>query len=334
MNANGLLHPTDLGILLSYRCTSECAHCIYNCGQQWKDWISKEDLRLALETASQNWGERLQVHLTGGEVFLNFSLLLAGVRMAAELGIAVYAETNAVWCVDDDLVEQRLSALHDAGMRALLVSCSPFHAASVPLERTLRAIEIGVNVFGPAGVAIYTIDWLERIARIDVEQAVPLQQFIERYGEQRSGRMFWDDYGLVAGGRAGYALGHLKARHQPKDFRDESCRWELLYANHSHFDLYGNFIPSFCGGLSLGSWKNLPELRAAYRANKAPPLITALLVDGPYGLYMLARDEWNYQPLRGGYADKCHLCVDVRKHLAHSGATYPDLQPLRYYQDL
>lgn len=334
MNANGLLRPTDLGIILSYRCTSGCAHCIYNCGEQWKDWMTRETLHSALQAAKDEWGERLQVHLTGGEVFLNFSLLLSGVRSAAQLGIPVYAETNAIWCVDDDLVEQRFTALREAGMRAVLVSCSPFHAASVPLERTLRAIEVGVNVFGPAGVVIYTIDWLERIARINVEQTVSLEQFIQRYGEQRSGRLFWDEYSLVAGGRAGYNLGHLKLRHPPKDFRDESCRWELLYANHSHLDLYGNYIPSFCGGLSLGSWHDLAALRAAYQQSRTPPLITSLLVDGPYGLYLLARDEWNYQPLRGGYADKCHLCVDVRKHLAQAGATYPDLQPAGYYQGL
>ena len=139
MPLNGLLHPTDLGILLSYRCTSGCAHCVYNCGQEWKDWMHPRDLRSALRTAKSEWPENLQVHLTGGEVFLNFALLLSGVRAAADLDIPIYAETNAVWCVEDDLVEQRFTALREAGMRALLVSCSPFHAATVPLIRTLRA---------------------------------------------------------------------------------------------------------------------------------------------------------------------------------------------------
>lgn len=334
MPLNGLLHPTDLGILLSYRCTSGCAHCVYNCGQEWKDWMHPRELRTALQTAKSEWPEKLQVHLTGGEVFLNFALLLSGVRAAAELGIPTYAETNAVWCVDDTLVEQRFTTLREAGMGALLVSCSPFHAATVPLIRTLRAIEIGLNVFGPAGVVVYTTEWLERIARLDVESTVALDKFIQRYGEQRAGRLFWDDYGLVAGGRAGYHLGYLKKRHPPKDFRDESCRFELLYANHSHFDLYGNFIPSFCGGISLGSWQELTTLRKNYSTGKAPPLITALLVDGPYGLYLQARDEWGYPLLPGGYADKCHLCVDVRKHLVRAGANFPELQPVQFYAGL
>ncbi|MFW9878612.1 MAG: ATP-binding protein [Candidatus Thorarchaeota archaeon] len=26
------LRPTDLGLILSYHCQSECAHCVYNCG--------------------------------------------------------------------------------------------------------------------------------------------------------------------------------------------------------------------------------------------------------------------------------------------------------------
>jgi hypothetical protein len=334
MSNNGKLCPTDVGIILSYRCTSGCAHCVYNCGEHWKEWMQPQALRAALEAVSAEWGDRVQVHLTGGEVFLNFALLLAGARLAAELGIPIYAETNAVWCVDDDLVRQRLQALRAAGMRALMVSCSPFHAASVPLLRTLRAIEIGLEVFGPAGVAIYTVDWMERIAQLDVESTVPLDHFIQRYGEQRAGRLFWDDYGLVAGGRAGYRLGYLKTRHPPKDFREESCRYELLYAHHAHLDLYGNFIPAFCGGLSLGSWQDLPDLRVNYGQEKTPALITALLVDGPYGLYRLAHDDWGYPPLLGGYADKCHMCVDVRRHLVNSGAPFPELQPVQFYEGL
>lgn len=334
MSSNGILHPTDLGLILSYRCTSGCAHCVYNCGADWKDWAAVDTLRGMLRAARDEYGGTFQVHFTGGEVFFNFPLLLEGVRAAAEMGIPAYAETNAVWCVDDDLVERRFETLRDAGMRALMVSCSPFHAASIPLVRTLRAIEIGLNVFGPAGVVVYTVEWLERIAQLAIENTVPLERFIDRYGEQRAGRLFWDHYGLVAGGRAGYRLGYLKTRHPARDFREESCRYELLYANHSHFDLYGNYIPSFCGGFSLGGWNDLPALRARYRQNKAPALITCLLVDGPYGLYHLARDEWGYTPLHGGYADKCHLCVDVRRHLQRAGAVYAELQPAQFYAGL
>ena len=88
------LHPTDIGLILSYKCQSHCAHCIYNCGPDWNDWMQPEDVRAALETM-MIWPQNFQVHITGGEPFLNFPLLLHTVETAAELGIPRYLETNA-----------------------------------------------------------------------------------------------------------------------------------------------------------------------------------------------------------------------------------------------
>ena len=37
--------PFSGGILLSYKCTSECQHCMYACSAKWsEDWISIGDL--------------------------------------------------------------------------------------------------------------------------------------------------------------------------------------------------------------------------------------------------------------------------------------------------
>ena len=92
MRSNQPLHPTDLGLVLSYKCQCSCAHCLYNCGPQWVEWISPETLQQALE-ATLIWPEPIQVHLTGGEPFLNFPLLLQAVEIAVSLGIPCYCET-------------------------------------------------------------------------------------------------------------------------------------------------------------------------------------------------------------------------------------------------
>ena len=39
------LNPSDLGLILSYRCQCACAHCLYNCGPGWTDWMSPEEVR-------------------------------------------------------------------------------------------------------------------------------------------------------------------------------------------------------------------------------------------------------------------------------------------------
>jgi hypothetical protein len=142
--------------------------------------------------------------------------------------------------------------------------------------------------------------------------------------------MFWEDYSLIGGGRSGERLGHLAMRFPIKSFAGQVCRYEMLYAPHSHFDLYGNYIPSFCGGISLGSWHNLPDLREAYSREDYPPLIRILIEDGPYGLSQEAAQRYAYHPLEEGYAGKCHLCTHVRQHLFRH-ARFPELQPAQFY---
>jgi hypothetical protein len=324
------LHPSDLGLILSYKCQAACAHCLYNCSPQWSDWMSLEDVGAALE-AMLIWDQRFQVHITGGEPFLNFPLLLHAVETATALGIPNYLETNAGWCVREALVEERFIALREAGLGAVLISCSPFHAESIPLERTLLAIRKAVEIFGRQGVIVYLSEWLEQLQVFNQGDTTPLDAYLQAYGPKHAGRLFWDGYGLISGGRSGYRLGHLIKGRPVADFRGENCQREILYAHHSHFDLYGNFISGFCGGLTVGDWHDLPGLSSRFQAGEYPELIKILVKEGPYGLYALAQKAYGYQPLEGGFAGKCHLCVDVRKHLVKQG-DFPELKPREFYE--
>jgi hypothetical protein len=323
------LHPSDLGLILSYKCQASCAHCLYNCGPEWSDWMSEEEVRAALESMLV-WDQRFQVHITGGEPFLNFPLLLHAVRTATELGIPNYVETNAGWCVREGLVKERFTALLEAGLQAVLISCSPFHAQSIPLERTLLAIHKALEIFGRQGLIVYLPEWLEQLKAFDRGTTTPLERYIEAYGSMTAGRMFWEGYGLISGGRSGYRLGHLADKRPVDDFRGENCGREILYAHHSHFDLYGNFISGFCGGLRVGDWHALPDLLRDFNCGKYPQLISILVERGPYGLFALAREMYGYDPLREGFAGKCHLCVDVRRYLVQQGE-FPVLEPRDFY---
>lgn len=325
------LYPVDLGLVLSYRCQSGCAHCLYNCGPAWSEWMTREDIRKALEITFI-WDQPLRVHLTGGEPFLNYPLLHHAVRMAGELGINCYCETNAGWCVSGQLVEKRFRRLHEAGLQAILISCSPFHAERIPPKRTLLAIAVALDVFGPKRVIVYLAEWLDQIARFGIDRTTPLEHYIESFGSEPAGVMFWEGYNLIPGGRSGYRLGHLTSRKRANAFRYENCRNEILFAQHSHFDLYGNYISGFCGGLSVGQWSELPRLIDRYQHGDYPPLIGILVNEGPYGLYLLAHRDFGYKPLVHGYAGKCHLCVDVRRHLFEYNQ-FAELKPAGFYKE-
>jgi hypothetical protein len=322
--------PRDVGIILTYRCHSGCKHCLYNCGAAWgMEAMSREMLRQALEILA-GWDRPPQVHLTGGEPFIFFDLLLEGTRMAAELGITVYAETDAMWCTDDERARERFGALRDAGMAAVLISCSPFHAEKIPPVRTVRAVRTALGVFGPRGVIVYLPEFIQVVQQFGLERPTPITRYEELLGVEQASQLLWGGYGIIAGGRAGYKLGHLVEPQPAEAFADESCAGNIVYAHHSHMDLYGNFIPAFCGGLTVADWRSEDPLKRPYSE-----LVELLIESGPVGLFEMAQKRYEYRPLPGGYAGKCHLCVDVRWHLVRvKGDDYPELRPVGFYENV
>jgi hypothetical protein len=294
--------------------------------------MSSETLREALDAVTY-WSHPPQVHFTGGEPFLHFSLLMEGVHLAIERGISCYVETSASWCIDEEEVEERFIALRESGLQALLISCSPFHAERIPPSRMLRAVRVGLEVFGPHRVVVYLPKYLEIVKRFDVEHITPLSRYEEVFGAEGASRILWQGYGIISGGRSGYRLGHFVPKYPEEAFAGEKCMGEILHAHHSHFDLYGNYISGFCGGLTIGGWRELPQILDDFRAARSPQLIGVLIERGSYGLFELAQLEYGYKALPEGYTGKCHLCVDVRRHLVKEDE-FAELRPLPFYEHI
>ena len=70
--------PISAGILLSYRCTGECLHCMYACSPRCpEDWMSEEDARTILRQLAgrikaspygpDTVGVNSGLHFTGGD---------------------------------------------------------------------------------------------------------------------------------------------------------------------------------------------------------------------------------------------------------------------------
>ncbi len=63
------------------------------------------------------------------------------------------------------------------------------------------------------------------------------------------------------------------------------------------------------------------------------PVIEALATDIKR-LYGLAVEEWGYEERDEGYISKCHLCVDIRKHMATKTDEFRELRPREFYNHL
>ncbi len=326
------LQPHDIGLILSYHCQSGCAHCLYNCHPGWNEWIDTDEIEKALKNARDVWGESFQVHLTGGEPMLNFPLVLQAAHIARTLGISTYLETNAGWCRNLNLAEKRFRQLQEAGVATVLLSVSPFHQAAIPLNRTLTGISAARAVFGPAGVIIYQAEWLVEMSQFSHQRPVPLTRYEAIYGKAGGAEHLWQGFGLISGGRAGMVLGEHLHKHPAEDFESARCLRELAFARHSHLDLYGNFVPAFCSGISLGDWHELDRIVANFRAGDVSPMIAILLEAGPFGLYQQAAQEVGFKADPAGYAGKCHLCVAVRRRLVEAGCYPQHLLPEKFYE--
>ncbi|MGQ9551084.1 MAG: 4Fe-4S cluster-binding domain-containing protein [Candidatus Bathycorpusculaceae bacterium] len=337
MNKLHIPEPISGGIMLSYKCTSECKHCMYACSPCWKaDWISQNDLEEILSQLADKIypspfgpdeiGINYGLHFTGGEPLLNFDLLLKTTEMSNEHGIpSTFVETSCFWCIDDKTTKEKLKQLKEAGLHGILISVNPFILEHVPFERTERAIRISREVFG-RNVIVYQQSFYHQFRKWDLKGTLPFEEYL-----QKAGRESLYQIELLPMGRAAYALGNFYRKYPAKSFFGNSCREELTRDWHIHIDNYCNYMPGYCGGISLGDARNLDSIHEIDLDEK--PVLGALVTDLKK-LYEFGFEEFGYVELSEGYISKCHLCVDIRKHLVRQTDEIKELRPREFYHHL
>jgi hypothetical protein len=334
--------PSSGGLILSYKCSAECLHCMYACTPQWSaDWPGEEEIECILsslagriqpspfgaDTVSLNYG----LHFTGGEPFLNYELLCRAVEIAEELRIpSTFLETNCFWCRDDKITRERLGALKQRGLKGILVSVNPFYLEYVPFERTQRAIRIGYELFGN-NLSVYQMEYYRRFIQLGIRGKVSFDEYLQIEGKSQLLR----DVEFFVLGRAAYALGDILKglrRYPAENFFGEPCRPPFLRNWHNHFDNYGNYVPGYCGGISLGDVRELDSLLRRGINEDEYPVLSILIREDMEALFEFACER-GYRELAEGYYSKCHLCMDVRKYLALNG-DFGELQPIEFYSHL
>ena len=129
-----------LHFLLTYRCTESCDHCFVFGSPRADSSFTLADICRLLDE-----GERLgtvdEVYFEGGEPFLLFDLLVAGVREARNRGLGVGIVTNAYWATTPEAAEAKLRPLADLGLSDLTVSDDQLHGNSTRAANARAAAE-------------------------------------------------------------------------------------------------------------------------------------------------------------------------------------------------
>jgi len=235
-------------------------------------------------------------------------------------------ETNCFWCVSYDIVKERFTKLKDAGLDGVLVSVNPFVLEYVPFKRTETAAKVGHEVFGE-NLIVYQEYYRMLFKRLNIKATMSFKDLLKK-----AGFSWLHHIELLPMGRAVYKLSMLFRRYPAKYFFGQSCYSELTRGWHVHIDCYGNYIPGYCGGISLGNVRDFESLFSGIFLDSLP-IVRALATDIKM-LYDIGVKEFNYRDDAEGYVSKCHLCLDVRRHIVGEGGRFAELKPVEFYRHL
>lgn len=130
---------TCLDFLLTYKCISECEHCLYYASPRAEVVMILQDAQTYLEEAE---GIKTVV-IHGGEPFLYFDLLTGIVKAAKKFETKrIWVMTNCYWAKTQKVAEKKLTALKNAGYTHMLFSADAFHQTFIPLERVKIALDV------------------------------------------------------------------------------------------------------------------------------------------------------------------------------------------------
>ncbi len=329
-----ILPFTSGGLTLSYQCTNFCRHCVYASSPKWKKWMTADDACQYLKNVNEYAPSQRGLHIGGGEPFLDFDLTLKIVELCVENRVPLqYVETNASWCDSDDKTAKMLTELRDSGLPALLISASPFHNEFIPFEDTERAVRIAMDIFGEYNVIVYTNYYYQQLSQFDKTKKLPFNRYINTTGREKAAQDFVREYHLIPCGRAITRLGYLYERKPASVFFNQNCQPEFQNPNHIHIDPAGNYIPSFCAGISLGNARDLGKIYKGIDLQKFP-ILEILSTQGVEGLLKFGKDQFNYVERPAGYIAKCDLCQDIRQLITSITDQFAELTPVEFYQNL
>jgi hypothetical protein len=309
------------GIITNYFCTSSCKHCLYNCSPHWeKHYIdlptAQDVLRMVRSLGCRS------IHIGGGEPLLRPDKLGTVLQTAAEVGVSVeYVETNSSWFNDNKSAETLLTRLRKQGLNTLLVSISPFHNEQIPFFKVKGVIAAAQSC--GVGIFPWVTDFITDLSKFDPMKTHSLEEYSHAFGQDYLVQVL-KRYWIHMGGRALETFRPLLAQKTFQQIIDEpaeNCYGDLSNTSHFHVDLFGNYIPGLCSGLSI----RIEDLGKPL-SDETYPILTTLLRCGIRGLVNMAQDVVGFRPQKQFYINKCDLCTEVRTTMVQN--TYAGSQEL------
>jgi len=142
---------TQVHLLLTYMCNSECDHCFVYCSPAAKGTFTLSRLRQVIDDAAtvetMEW-----VYFEGGEPFLFYPLMVEGMRLVRDNGLRIGTVTNAYWATCEGDAELWLQPLIQLGVADVSISDDPYHYEKRDDNPARRAVAAAMRMGMPAKV--------------------------------------------------------------------------------------------------------------------------------------------------------------------------------------
>ena len=319
-----------LKIHMTYQCTAECEHCRFKCSRQPGKAIDYDLAMECIKVLKKINGLELVV-LMGGEPGL-FPELTHKLAMAiSKLGLTVRVETNAFWAKTKGSARQFLEPLY-AEKASVMFSLDCWHEGFISSDRIENAIRVSDELGGKHYLEVAYLEKPGADNEKDKRTDKLLKDMEKRLGRMSCKALYQGT--ILFNGRAAHKIASYisKGRGLPKGICDKAPWWfdgEFETLKLLILDPDG-YLSKGCG-IAIGNIKDesVQSVLKSFDAKKHP-VFSTLIKAGPVGLakeavklgYVMKKD----------YADKCHLCQEVREFLREKNKYSEYLAPEQHYQ--
>jgi MoaA/NifB/PqqE/SkfB family radical SAM enzyme len=315
-----------LQFLITYKCTSECKHCLYGSSPRKDSVLALEDVRGYLDALLPDHPIN-NVYFFGGEPLLYFDLLkemIEEVRKAEVPGRGIL--TNCFWGKDGTTARRYMKELKEAGLNRVVFSCDMFHQEFVPIN----AVKGAIRAAKEAGIG-----WtkLNMKSQGDKEQDNEVNRKAMEFMEELTGEFDFDEVDLRPYNMVGRSVEELEGTLPLQELPTDRCgesegTFKMDMRNPTGIVIDPEGWVQVCSGVSIGNAKQVPikDILEGFDYKKHL-ILSRAIDDGARGLLDLAKVK-GYKPEKG-YATLCHVCYSVRKYLC---PFLPDLiGPAHFY---
>ena len=146
---------SNVGLMLTYKCTVACPHCIVEAGPHRTEEMRLDEALSWIDQArSYRDGHIAALVLTGGEPFYNLDLLTRISAHARALGLVISVVTNAYWASSPDTALRTLSQV--PAVQAISFSTDVYHQQAIPFQYVKNAVEAARALRRVYNVAVCT----------------------------------------------------------------------------------------------------------------------------------------------------------------------------------